>query len=341
MNKAELVTSALLHKETERIPCHMELTPAAEKRFAAEFGQDALQRIYAIQHIKNWMYTGRPLAIDTGKDLYLDDYGVVWDRTVDKDLGTMHKLPIPDITKRNYTMPALDKDKLRAEYREFLDSGDDRFAVAGLGLAVYERAWTLCGIDHVLYAMDNHPGKLQNLFDDILENALQVVDTAAEFGFKAFFVGDDWEDEGILQLQMGQAHWRTFIKPVLQGIFARAHSHGMFTMQHSCGNIEVILPDLIEIGLDCYQTVQPERYDMAFLKKEYGKDITFWGGLSTKAYLPVYNAEQAKEHAISTMRLMKTGGGYIAAPSHVLPDNIHPQTVMAILDVFEHQEKYL
>ena len=84
---------------------------------------------------------------------------------------------------------------------------------------------------------------------------------------------------------------------------------GRFIIQHSCGDIHEIFPDLIDIGLDCYQTFQPEIYDIAAVKREFGQDLAFWGGISTQQLLPYAAPNKVKEEAKRLMDIMSKGGG--------------------------------
>ena len=72
------------------------------------------------------------------------------------------------------------------------------------------------------------------------------------------------------------------IKPRIKKMFEKVKNAGKKVLLHSCGDIYELFPDLIEMGLDVYQTFQPEIYDIKKIKNEYGKDLAFWGGISTQ-----------------------------------------------------------
>ena len=105
-------------------------------------------------------------------------------------------------------------------------------------------------------------------------------------------------------------------------------------LQHSCGDIQEIFPDLIEIGLDCYQTVQPEIYDLKNIKEEFGDRLCFWGAISTQRDMPTMTPEELKAKISETAALMRKGGGYILAPTHAIPQDVPPQNVIAMLEHF-------
>jgi uroporphyrinogen decarboxylase len=112
-------------------------------------------------------------------------------------------------------------------------------------------------------------------------------------------------------------------------------------VQHSCGDVHELFPDLIEIGLDCYQTFQPEIYDVEKVKQEFGADLSFWGGISTQQVLARGKPDDVRRETIRMMQIMSRGGGYIAAPTHAVPGDVPPENIMAMVDVFLNQAKYL
>ena len=112
-------------------------------------------------------------------------------------------------------------------------------------------------------------------------------------------------------------------------------------VQHSCGDCHEIFPDLIEIGLDCYQTFQPEIYDIEKMKDLYGGKLAFWGGVSTQQCLPYASPDGVRAEAVRIMKALRRDGGLIIAPTHALPFDVPPENILALLDVFRNQERYL
>ena len=112
--------------------------------------------------------------------------------------------------------------------------------------------------------------------------------------------------------------------------YARVKERGLRVIQHSCGDIAQVLPDLIEIGLDCYQTFQPEIYDIEAVKAAYGDRLTFWGGISTQQLLPFATPEQVKAEVARLIGVLGEGGGYIAAPTHAVPADVPPDNIVAM-----------
>lgn len=331
MTKRERVMAAIRHKQPDFAPHHIEFTEAAATRMA-DFDPEYRNKLN--NHIDSVYYDG--FLTEVAPEFWRDDFGVMWNRTgADKDIGVIEGvlIPEPDITL--YSFPELDEARLRAEYQAMMGRDDGRFKFGMIGFSMYERAWTLRGMENLLVDMLAESEFVEQLLDGILEYNLNVIRLALEYGIDGFHFGDDWgQQKGLI---MGPAHWRRFIKPRMAKMYAAVKSAGKIVSQHSCGDIEEIFPDLIEIGLDVYQTFQPEIYDMGKVKREFGSDLTFWGGISTQRLLPYASPAEVRRVTGETIRIMGTGGGYIAAPTHAVPGDVPPENVLAMLEVFNDQ----
>jgi len=238
-----------------------------------------------------------------------------------------------------YALPPLDEARLRRDMEQRLQEKTDEFFYTGIGFSMFERAWSFCTMQEVLIGMLAYPARLEALLDEICEYNLKILDIQLQYNVDGVYFGDDWgQQKGLI---MGPDHWRRFIKPRMARLYARAKSAGKWVIQHSCGDIHEILPDLIDIGLDAYQTVQPEIYDLTQLKKQYGAHLTFWGGISTQRILPQGTPAQVHAKTVETLRIMAPGGGYIAAPTHAVPQDVPPENILAMLEVFAEQQRWL
>lgn len=337
MTKKERVNNALRHQETDIIPYYLEYTiPARDRMMAYPKGTDILS---VAGHLGYTQYGGWPEERSDMPGHFTDAFGITWNRTVDKDIGVIDApiINAPDISL--WCEPYLDEKRLRREYETLLANESDNFVLAGIGFSVFERLWSLCGMENALIFMLDRPDFVHDLLERICDFNLKIIAIANEYPFDGFYFGDDWgQQRGLI---MGPKLWRTFVKPRAKRLYAAAKKSNRLIIQHSCGDIQEIFPDLIEIGLDCYQTFQPEIYDIEMVKKTYGNDLSFWGGISTQQLLPMGTPDTVRSECIRIMRIMGKGGGYIAAPTHALPGDIPPENIEAMLDVFMHQDKYI
>ena len=151
--------------------------------------------------------------------------------------------------------------------------------------------------------------------------------------------GDDFAGQnGML---VNPALWREMFLPVWKKLFAIAHKYNMKAMMHLCGGVAEVLPDLIDAGLDIYQNVQlnAKGMDMYDLKKEYGSDLIFYGGIDVQNDLLFCNEEQVAEIVKKTIEVLGEGGGYIVASTHFLLDDLPYKNVISMYETVKKYNK--
>jgi uroporphyrinogen decarboxylase len=110
-------------------------------------------------------------------------------------------------------------------------------------------------------------------------------------------------------------------------------------ISHSCGSLAEILPDLVEIGLDVYESVQPEAKDNNpyELKRKYGDKLTFWGGLGSQSTIPFGTPEEIKAEVARLCREMGKGGGYILGAAKDIQPETPVENAAAVIEAFLEQ----
>ncbi|MEI7905475.1 MAG: uroporphyrinogen decarboxylase family protein, partial [Candidatus Firestonebacteria bacterium] len=223
-------------------------------------------------------------------------------------------------------------------FNKELGLNKDLFCLCDIGFSLFERAWTLRGMENLLCDMYENQEFVNVLLDAITEFNLTIIDESVKYPIDGMRFGDDWGQQA--GLIMGPELWRKFIKPRIKKMYARVKSHGLKVFIHSCGDVEEIFPDLIEVGLDVFNPFQPEAYDIFKIKKLYGDKLSFYGGMSTQKILPFGTPEAVK---IETVRLLKeigNNGGYIFSPAHATPGDVPVENMTAMIEVLQNQEKY-
>ena len=125
--------------------------------------------------------------------------------------------------------------------------------------------------------------------------------------------------------------WRRIYKKHYRRIYGAARDAGLVVSIHSCGNITDILPDLAEIGVQVVHPLQPEAMDVERCRREYGKDLSFWGGLGSQSTLPFGAPEDVRREVRDRLRLF-SDGGYILAPAGAAPAETPVENIVAILE---------
>jgi len=131
---------------------------------------------------------------------------------------------------------------------------------------------------------------------------------------------------------MSPGDWRRLVRPRFKRFVDAAHAASRAAMLHSCGAIAPLVPDFIECGLDILHPIQPEAVDIFALKRRYGRDITFCGGISTQKTLPYGSPAEVKEEVRRALEVMAKGGGYILEPGITIQADVPPQNVVALVE---------
>jgi len=267
--------------------------------------------------------------------IWQDEFGVQWDRTIDKDIGVVCNCRITSETIEDYQFPDPNNPKRYQHYEQKIMQNADTFIMAAIGFSLFERAWTMAGMENTLMDMLSNQKYMHRLFDGILSYNLQIINNVCSYPIDAVHFGDDWgQQTGLI---MGPRVWRDVIKPRIKEMYQLAKSKGKFVSIHSCGKVDELYPDLIDIGVDIFNPFQPEVIDVYDIKEKFGSKMTFWGGISTQKTLPYGTVEQTREEVKRLLDYIGTGGGYIAAPAHDIPGDAKSENIAAMIDVLENQ----
>jgi len=141
---------------------------------------------------------------------------------------------------------------------------------------------------------------------------------------------DDYADQrGVI---FGLERFRSLFKPCWKRIFGRIKKAGVYSILHVCGCAEPAVPDLIECGLDCLESLQPEAMDIYRLKRQYGKDLRLWGGLGAQYTLPFGTPEEVRAETRRLKLELGRGGGYILAGAKGIGQEVPVANIVAYLE---------
>ena len=332
MTRKERIKHALAHQRTDSIPYNIELTSGAMKRFTDRYGVSKADFFeFAGNHIEKISFNSE-VAIKPG--FFKDDFGVVWNRSGGDDIGVVEHYLFMEPALTDYAFPAIEPAVIRQRTEHVLENGRDTFKLAKIGMLLFERAWSLRGMENLLMDFYINDEFVETLLTKITNYNLTIITEALQYPVDGFYFGDDYgQQNGLI---MGPELWRQFIKPQLKRTFAPVKAKGLPVFLHSCGNISAILEDLVEIGLDCYQTVQPEIYDLHRLKKQFGDVLTFYGAISAQQFLPFATPEKVREKLLETIGILGHNGGYICAPTHQAPEDVPPENILAMIETLKY-----
>lgn len=334
MTNRERVIASLNHQQPDRVPYALDFTVKARAKMV-EFYHDP-QFTSQLDNCFHALGTGRP---DGGRsvtaDLWEDEFGVRWDKSIDRDIGNVCNCVVTPETLRDCRFPDPHDPTRYSYYDTEIRNHPDKFAIADIGFSLFERAWTLAGMEPVLMGMVENPAFVHGLLDRIVDYNLKVIAHACEHPIDGMRFGDDWGQQ--TGLMMGSPHWREFIKPRLKQMYDAVKSKGKRVIIHCCGKVDEIFPDLIDIGVDVFNPFQPEVMDVYEMKRLYGSRLSFWGGISTQKTLPYGTVAQVKDEVRRLLDKIGKDGGYIAAPAHAIPGDAKPENVAAMIEVLNNQ----
>jgi uroporphyrinogen decarboxylase len=210
----------------------------------------------------------------------------------------------------------------------------EHFIIPNFGFALFERAWSLRGFDAFLMDLALDPGYAGELLDRITEIQLVLVQRFLDLGVDGGYFGDDYGAQQ--NMLFSPATWRKLIKPRLARLFAPFREHGLPVLMHTDGQVQKILPDLVEIGLTTLNPVQPEVLEHAWLRATVGQSLSYYGGVSTQTVLPYGTQEEVRAAVQAAAKeLAPDGTGLLIAPSHRMMTDIPVENVLAMLDAFQ------
>ena len=332
MTKREIIRAVLDGQRPPYVPWSLGFTQEAKAKLQEHYGAVDLES--ALQNHLLKLGSDIGFFTDLGNDCFQDVFGVVWDRSIDKDIGNVKAITLTQPTLKGYTFPDPLDPRFFADIPDRLAKYGDRFRVFQIGFSLYERAWTLRGMQNLLMDFYDQPEFVRELLNTIADYNITQVREALKYDIDAVYFGDDWGQQR--GLQMGPKLWRKFIYPVLERMYSVVREAGRFVFIHSCGDVDELFDDLIAIGLNCFNPFQPEVMDVAALMQQYRGRLTFHGGLSTQRTLPYGSIEEVRQE---TERLLARGrdGSYIFAPAHDVEGDVPLDNMLAFIEIVQSQ----
>ena len=313
------------------------------KRMDEHFGDDSWRESIRDRYLVGCDPTGllarTPLEDDPTRAT--DCFGGIW--RID---GPAHHLERPALAEGGpddlrFPSPEQIRNPQRLEEcRQFIDTHRDRYLGATVwGLGLYETVWTLRGFENALADAAGDDGFYAALVDRVASFVESILDVALELPVDYVSFGDDLGDQN--GVTIGPDRWRRYFKAHWARLCGKAQAAGKTVFLHSCGSVADLIPDLVEVGIDILDPVQPEPrgMDPYALKKAYGDRITFHGGLGSQTTIPFGTPDGIRAEITRFCREMGHGGGYILKPAKAVRDETPLENALAVLEAFTNQKE--
>ena len=345
MTPRERVLTALSHRAPDRAPCGYISTPEVDDKLKAHFRTDSmdavLEKLGVDLRVIDAPYIGPELR--TWPDGRFENMWGQIRKPVQNEAGSYMEAvehpyaafqSVEDV--RNFRWPKaewFDYSQLAADCKKY-----DQYAVvfgAPGNMDVINGTAFGRGVERVIFdiALEDPVGLA------CMEMRLQCCHERSEIALRAaagrvdiLWIGDDYGTQN--GLLVSPAAWRKLFFPKLKAMCDLGHKYGAKVMLHSCGSTRRIWPQLIEAGVDIYETVQPEAAEMdpAGLKAEFGDKICFHGTISTQKTLPFGTVEDVIKEVKERVRTVGRDGGLIVAPAHNFQPDTPVENILAMYD---------
>jgi uroporphyrinogen decarboxylase len=348
---------AIKHQEPDRVPIDNWMVPEIQKKTMEYFGcenYEELLKFLGIDFRNNYgpSYVGQ--TFKKHPDGTVEDLWGVKRKIVTYGKGTDHEGTYSEVAESplepmttveeiekydrwasadwwDYSKVKQDCDVYHPDYA-IINVGDRLDRTAQLKCIMYLR-----GVQKTFSDLILNPKITEAIRDHIIHYFVEYdhrVFKAVQGAIDIFMMGDDIGGQwgSLLSLDM----WRRYFKKGFKTYIDIAHQYGVPVMYHSCGDVKQFIPDFIECGLDILQSIQPRatNMDIKQLKKEFGKDICFQGGMDIQQTLPLGKPEDVREMVRYAMESAKEGGGYIICTAHNIQVDTPIENVVALFEAY-------
>lgn len=350
MTKRENLLRALRRREPEYVPWSLFLCESQLDRLEKETGTRDAETYFDLPfrtmdlnpslHPNNYSAYFKDLE----KPDYIDELGIGYIRGSVAHFARMVHPMEPFTQPRqvwDFPLPDTLADYRWEGFAERVQAVKDAgLAAVFFAVQIFEPAWYLRGMDTVLMDMLEESPMASACLDRMADYQTALCRKLAAAGIDIIVYGDDVGTQR--GMMMSPDVWRKWLKPKTHQAIqaAKEVKPDIIAYYHSDGNVYDIIPELIEIGVDVLNPVQPECMDPALLKQLYGDRLSFWGTIGTQTTLPFGSVAEVEEEVAKMIQTVGQGGGLLLSPSHLLEPEVPWENIVAFVEAVKRLGRY-
>ncbi|MFH1005939.1 MAG: uroporphyrinogen decarboxylase family protein [Candidatus Latescibacterota bacterium] len=334
MTPKAVVEATFRFEDNGFVPYRIPICDDVHSRLDAHYGsahwQDRMTQYFFGEH---YVGQGRPEVLGGG--LTRSPYGYVTRERLDHLEEPALNAPKMDGYRWPVPENLADWDSLAERYQ----AAGGAFRLCGMAYGFFERGMKMRGMEHLLMDMIEHPQFVHDLFDGYQKLRLKLIDMIIDrIPVEGIFDGgDDCDQRGPM---MGLGRWREFVKPRLKAVIDHVHAKGFPVVAHMCGNVRPLAGDLLEMGLDALESLQPEAMDVYELKRFVQGKMVLIGGMGTQSTLPFGSPEEVRGETRKLIEEMGRGGGYVVGPAKPVMEDVPLENAVAFIETAVSQEQH-
>jgi len=339
------VLKAIEHKEPDRVPLDLSIRQEVLRQLMDHIGTEDPEEVNRFLGIDIRGVGLRPereflrkgafchprdkWVIKKGPGIYEDEWGIQYYTDESDRYFGFYYHPLAQIKSLDqYRFPNIhDPNRLEDVIRTVEEFGDQYIIMGSTALTLFEQAWQLRGYEQFIIDMCENRAFVEELLDKLLEYRTLQCQKYVELGVDIIALGDDFGMQD--RIMVSPDLWREYFKPRMKELISRySQGHKVYTMYHSDGYIEPIIDDLIEIGIDILNPIQPESMDPCQIKRKYRDRLTLHGTISVQTTLPRGTEEEVETVVKRIIKECAPGGGLILVPTHAIEPDTRVENVI-------------
>ncbi len=356
MKHRQRVLTALNHEEPDRCPMQISFTPEFAARLEADLNLKnqgfhnphgggntyTLERhldedmlLTSVGWVNGYYQEGYQ-----DQRQYQDEWGVTW-RTIEyqtrfgsgkytEPFG--HPL-VDDKKLAAYLPPDPERPELYTEAERVIREYRSQYWIVGVTpTTIFETAWALRGYEQLMVDMATDPDTANQVLDFPFRYHQSVTRRLVSLGVDMIWLGDDVGGQN--SMLMSPNMWRTYLKPRMAELITslRSINPAIKIAYHTDGVVYPIIPELIEIGIDVLNPIQPIAMDPAKLKDDFGDRLCFWGSMDIQHTLPFGTPAEVRNEVITRLKTIGRNGGLLIGPTHNLQLDTPLENFWAMVD---------